>query len=219
MAHIPIIAPSILAANFRNLEKEFEKINASTAQWIHFDIMDGIFVPNISFGFPILEAVSSLTSKYIDVHLMIAKPASYFEQLKKNGAHGVTIHFEGNRNLKEELTTIQELGMQAGLVINPDTPLDSVIPYLDYIDLWLIMSVFPGFGGQKFIPATIDRVSQAKKMIAQSHTNILLQVDGGVTIENSRQLLLAGADVLVSGSALFQAPNFNDYIFELGRKQ
>jgi ribulose-phosphate 3-epimerase len=210
-----IIAPSLLAADFRNLEKEFEKINSSRAQWLHFDVMDGLNVPNISFGFPILEAARKLTDKFIDVHLMIEEPHRYIEEFKKYGADGITIHFEKNQHIKEDLEKISKLGMKAGLVINPDTNVDAIEPFLNQLDLILIMSVFPGFGGQKFIEVTYDRVRQARKLIEDSGRCIILQVDGGVSIENSRALIEAGADALVCGSALFKAEDFEKYVADL----
>lgn len=210
-----IIAPSLLAADFRNLEREFTKINSSEAQWLHFDVMDGMNVPNMSFGFPILQASRRLTDKFIDVHLMIEEPNRYFEEFKKYGADGITIHFEKNQHLSDDLTKISELGMKAGLVINPDTEVEVIKPYLDQLDLVLIMSVFPGFGGQKFIKATYDRVKLARKLIEASGRCIILQVDGGVSIENSQALIDAGADALVCGSALFKEADFEGYVLKL----
>lgn len=210
-----IIAPSLLAADFRNLEREFEKINSSEAEWIHFDVMDGQNVPNISFGFPLLEATRKLTDKYIDVHLMIENPSKYFQEFKKYGADGLTIHFENQPNIKEQLQTIKALGMKAGLVINPDTDVSVLEPYLSELDLILIMSVFPGFGGQKFIEATYDRVRIAREMITRSNKNIILQVDGGVSIDNSHRLIAEGADALVCGSALFKENDFKGYVVKL----
>ena len=210
-----IIAPSLLAADFRNLEREFEKINSSEVEWIHFDVMDGLNVPNISFGFPLLEATRKLTDKYIDVHLMIENPSKYFEEFKKYGADGLTIHYENQPNIKEQLQTIKALGMKAGLVINPDTDVSVLEPYLSELDLILIMSVFPGFGGQKFIEATYDRVRIAREMITRSNKNIILQVDGGVSIDNSHRLIAEGADALVCGSALFKENDFKGYVVKL----
>lgn len=211
----PIIAPSILAADFRNLSLEFEKINSSAAEWIHFDVMDGLNVPNISFGFPVLEASRALTTKYIDVHLMIEKPSRYFEEFKKYGANGLTIPFENNFDLNQDLDMIRVLGLKSGLVINPDTDVQSIEPYLMKLDTVLIMSVFPGFGGQKFIEATYQRVKKAREIINKNNPNIILEVDGGVTIENSQKLIASGADALVCGSALFKAPNFSEYVSTL----
>lgn len=213
-----IVAPSLLAADFRNLEREFEKINSSIAEWIHFDVMDGHFVPNISFGFPLLEATRSLTNKFIDVHLMIENPSRYFKEFKRCGADGLSIHYEGNENIAESLQEIRKLGMKSGLVINPDTPVQSIEPYLPHIDLILIMSIMPGFGGQKFMESTYPKIVEAKKMIQNSGFKILIEIDGGVSVHNSKQLLDAGADVLVSGSALFKAENFQQYVTNLTDK-
>lgn len=210
-----IIAPSLLAADFTNLEREFEKMNACEAEWIHFDVMDGHFVPNISFGFPILEATRKLTDKFIDVHLMIENPSKYFEEFKKFGADGLSIHCEGNDNLENDLKAIRLLGMKAGLVINPDTPVKSIEKYLHDIDLLLIMSIVPGFGGQKFMESTYDKIREAKAMNQLANVEVLIEVDGGVSIGNSKQLFKAGADVLVCGSALFKSENFLDYVFQL----
>jgi ribulose-phosphate 3-epimerase len=208
-----IIAPSLLAANFCNLENEFKKINSSSAEWLHFDVMDGCFVPNISFGFPLLEASRRLTSKFIDCHLMIENPSRFFEVFKKHGADGLTIHYEGNANLTEDLQKIKGLGMKSGLVINPNTDISVIAPYLDTVDLILIMAVYPGFGGQKFIENTTEKVKKVRSMIGSRH--IRLQVDGGVSLQNSAQLIEAGADTLVSGSALFQSENFSQYVLDL----
>lgn len=213
-----IIAPSLLAADFRNLEREFEKINASSSEWIHFDVMDGVNVPNISFGFPLLEATRKLTKKFIDVHLMIANPSNYFEEFKKYGADGITIHYENQTNIKADLQAIKALEMQAGLVINPDTPFSVIEPFLDDLDLVLLMSVFPGFGGQKFIDATFEKVREVRKIIDSSQKDIILQVDGGVSIENSQRLIAEGADALVCGSALFKAEDFGEYVSKLMSK-
>ena len=208
-----IVAPSILAADFRNLERAFENINKSTAEWVHFDVMDGQFVPNISFGFPLLEACRSLTGKFIDVHLMMNNPSLYFEEFKRFGADGLTIHYEGNNRLNEDLSQIRKLGMKAGLVINPDTSVESITPYIDTVDLILIMAVHPGFGGQKFIEETVEKVSIAKQIIGDRP--VKLEVDGGVTVENAKRLINAGANVLVSGSALFRAEHFIEYVEKL----
>jgi ribulose-phosphate 3-epimerase len=207
-----IIAPSLLAADFRNLEREFEKINSSNAEWIHFDVMDGINVPNISFGFPLLEATRRLTDKYIDVHLMIEKPSKYFKEFKKHGADGLTIHYENQVDIKHQLLEIKALGMNAGLVLNPDTDVAIIEEYLAEVDLILLMSVFPGFGGQKFIEATYDRVRLARELITKSNKKVILQVDGGVSAENSRRLIAEGANALVCGSALFKQNDFCGYV-------
>jgi ribulose-phosphate 3-epimerase len=207
-----IIAPSLLGADFCNLEREFEKINKSSAEWIHFDVMDGLYVPNISFGFPLLAATRKLTDKFIDCHLMIENPCRYFVEFRKAGADGLTIHFERNNNLKNDLIEIRNLGMKAGLVINPLTEVKEIIPYLEILDLVLIMSINPGFGGQKFMDSTYDKIAEARELITKSGLEINLQIDGGVSVENSKRIIEAGANVLVSGSALFNAPNFNEYV-------
>jgi ribulose-phosphate 3-epimerase len=214
MSHITI-APSILGADFRNLEREFEKINNSAAEWIHFDVMDGINVPNISFGFPILEAVKKMTDKVIDVHLMIENPSLYLETFAKKGANHISIHFENNQNLVRDLKTIKDLGISCGLVVNPNTEISLIEEYLTTVDVLLIMSVQPGFGGQSFITATFEKVKEAKKMIAKTNSKCKIQVDGGVSISNSKELIEAGADILVCGSALFNASHFNEYVNEL----
>lgn len=213
--HNIIIAPSLLGADFCNLEREFEKINNSSATWVHFDVMDGLFVPNISFGFPLLEATRKLTDRFIDCHLMIENPRRYFDEFKKYGADGLTIHFEGNNDLKNDLIQIRKLGMKAGLVINPDTAVREIKPYLENLDLVLIMSINPGFGGQKFMESTYDKIKEARELIDQSGLDINLQLDGGVSIENCKQITAAGANVLVSGSALFKAVDFIDYVEKL----
>ncbi len=209
------IAPSILGADFRNLEREFEKINNSSAEWIHFDVMDGINVPNISFGFPILEAVKKMTDKVIDVHLMIENPSLYLETFAKKGANHISIHYENNQNLVRDLKTIQDLGISCGLVVNPNTDIYLIEEYLIWVDVLLIMSVQPGFGGQSFITATFEKVKEAKKLIEKMNPKCKIQVDGGVSTANSKELIEAGADILVCGSALFNAPDFNQYVDDL----
>ena len=207
-----IIAPSVLACDFKNLSTEIQKINDSNASWIHFDVMDGVLVPNISFGFPILEAVRSLTTKFIDVHLMIVNPSNYFKEFKKLGADHLSIHLENNNNLEKDIQDIKLLGMTAGIVLNPDTPIEQVFPYLKHLDLVLIMAVFPGFGGQAFIEATYQKVNILKSEILKQGLSVKIEVDGGVSNKNSKKLIDNGADVLVSGSALFKSENFQNYI-------
>lgn len=210
-----IIAPSILAADFANLQKDIQLINDSDAQWVHFDVMDGVFVPNISFGFPLLQAVKKNTSKFIDVHLMIINPEKYINQFVAKGADGISVHYEGNLHIHSVLQQIRNSGAQAGLVLNPHTPVNVVKGILHLVDTLLIMSVNPGFGGQKFIPETVSKVAEAKKLIQEANTSTLLQVDGGVNVENCIALKHAGADVLVAGSAVFKAANPKGYIADL----
>ena len=210
-----IIAPSILAADFANLQKDIQLINDSDAQWVHFDVMDGVFVPNISFGFPLLQAVKRNTSKFIDVHLMIVNPEKYINEFVAKGADGISVHYEGNLHIHSVLQQIKNSGAQAGLALNPHTPVSVVKEILHLVDTLLIMSVNPGFGGQKFISETVSKVSEAKKLIQEANTSTLIQVDGGVNIENCIALKHAGADVLVAGSAVFKAANPKGYIADL----
>ena len=202
-----IIAPSVLSADFLNLGKDIEMLNKSEAEWIHFDVMDGVNVPNISFGFPILSAIRKATQKYIDVHLMIQNPDQYIETFKKNGADGISVHLEGNIHILSILNQIRENGMKAGLVLNPSTPISLIKDIVESIDVLLIMSVNPGFGGQKFIDKTFDRVKEAKELIEKANSNTIIQVDGGVGPKNAKQLFEAGAESLVSGSAVFKSEN------------
>jgi ribulose-phosphate 3-epimerase len=210
-----IIAPSILAADFANLQKDIQLINDSDAQWVHFDVMDGVFVPNISFGFPLLQAVKRNTSKFIDVHLMIVNPEKYINEFVAKGADGISVHYEGNLHIHSVLQQIKNSGAQAGLALNPHTPVSVVKEILHLVDTLLIMSVNPGFGGQKFIPETVSKVAEAKKLIQEANTSTLIQIDGGVNIENCIALKHAGADVLVAGSAVFKAANPKGYIADL----
>lgn len=210
-----IIAPSILAADFANLKQDIELIQNSEAEWVHVDVMDGVFVPNISFGFPILKAVKQYTTKFIDVHLMIIKPERYIEQFVKDGANGISVHYEGNLHIHSLLSQIRNAGAKAGLVLNPHTPVHVIKDVLHLIDTLLIMSVNPGFGGQKFIPETIVRVKEATQIIKEKGTNSIIQVDGGVNAENATSLFNAGANCLVAGSAVFKSNNPLEYIAQL----
>ena len=200
-----IIAPSLLSADFLHLGKDCEMLNKSSADWFHLDVMDGRFVPNISFGPMIVEFIRKSTTKYCDVHLMIEEPEKYAEAFKKAGADNLTVHFEACRHLHRNIQQIKSLGMQAGVAINPHTPVDLLKNILKDIDLVCLMSVNPGFGGQSFIPHTIYKIKQLKEMINEQLLNVKIEIDGGVTLENAKSILDAGADVLVAGNTVFKS--------------
>jgi ribulose-phosphate 3-epimerase len=204
---MPIIAPSILSADFLHLGKDIEMINTSEAQWIHIDVMDGVFVPNISYGIPILKAVRKVTSKILDVHLMIVQPERYFEAFRDAGANILTFHYEASVHLNRSVAQVKELGMKAGVVLNPHTPVNVLSEILPELDLVLIMSVNPGFGGQKFIENTYQKIKTLKQMILTSGKNIFIEVDGGVDLSNASKLVLSGADILVAGNTVFSSPD------------
>lgn len=198
-----IIAPSVLSADFLHLERDIQMLNESEAQWIHLDIMDGRFVPNISFGLPIVSAVSSITEKVCDVHLMIEEPEKYIEAFAKAGADVLTLHYEATRHLHRAMQQVRDAGMKAGVVLNPATPVELLRDVLPYLDLVLLMSVNPGFGGQKFIPQILDKTKRLRRMIDEGGYDVLIEVDGGVNAETGPQLVEAGADALVAGSYVF----------------
>ena len=198
-----IISPSILAADFGQLDRDVEMINQSEAQWVHFDVMDGVFVPNISFGFPILEAVRKKTEKILDVHLMIEKPERYIDEFHKLGADGITIHLESTTLVRENLRHIHELGIKNGLAISPDTPVESLYPYMEDTDMVLIMTVHPGFGGQKYIEACSDKIRAVRSYIKEHNLSTDLEIDGGVNKNNISEVLSHGANIIVAGSAVF----------------
>ena len=204
---MPIIAPSILSADFLHLGKDIEMINTSEAQWIHVDVMDGVFVPNISYGIPILKAVRKVTSKILDVHLMIVQPERYFEAFRDAGADILTFHYEASVHLNRSVAKVKELGMKAGVVLNPHTPVNVLSEILPELDLVLIMSVNPGFGGQKFIENTYQKIKTLKHMIQACGKNVLIEVDGGVDLSNASKLLQSGADILVAGNTVFSSPD------------
>lgn len=201
----PIIAPSILAADFANLQSEVEMLNSSVADWIHVDIMDGLFVPNISFGIPVCDAISRHAKKPLDVHLMIEKPEKYVETFKDAGAHIISVHYEACPHLHRNIQQIKDLGCKAGVAINPHTHVQFLEDIIAEIDLVLIMSVNPGFGGQKFIQNTYQKIRILKELITDSNSDALIEIDGGVNLENAGSLIEAGADVLVAGNFVFKS--------------
>ena len=202
-----LVAPSMLSADFANLARDIELVNNSQADWFHLDIMDGMFVPNISFGFPVIERIKTLATKPLDVHLMIVDPDRYLERFRDTGADWLTVHYEACTHLNRTLSRIKELGMKAGVSVNPHTPVELLVDILEYADLVLIMSVNPGFGGQKFIPNSIGRIQRLRKLIDSNGLKTLIEVDGGVGPNNAKQLYDAGANVLVAGNAIFKADN------------
>ena len=202
-----IIAPSLLAANFLELGNACEMLNKSEAEWFHLDVMDGSFVPNISFGLPVIEQIRKATSKVCDVHLMIVHPEKYITAFKKAGADILTVHYEACPHLKETLAQIKAEGMKAGVAINPNTDVEVLAPFISEIDLVCVMSVYPGFGGQKFIETTYDKVRALKQIILKAGSSTLIEIDGGVDSNNAATLSKAGADVLVAGTTVFKAAN------------
>ncbi|MBR4239465.1 MAG: ribulose-phosphate 3-epimerase [Prevotella sp.] len=200
-----LVSPSMLAANFVNLEKDIQMINRSKADWLHCDVMDGVFVPNISFGFPVLQSVAKICEKPLDVHLMIVKPERYIEQTAKLGAMMMNVHYEACTHLHRTIQEIHDAGMKAAVTLNPSTPIHSLEDIIGDVEMVLLMSVNPGFGGQKFIENTIEKVKRLRKMIDDNHLSTLIEVDGGVQAETAPRLVKAGVDVLVSGSYVFKA--------------
>ena len=205
MSHL--IAPSVLSANFGNLDKDIELINRSDADWFHLDVMDGVFVPNISFGFPIIKAIKKLSTKPLDVHLMIVNPDNYTLAFKDVGADILTVHLEACSHLHRSIQNIKNLGMKVGVAINPHTPIESLKDIISDIDLVCLMSVNPGFGGQKFIENTFEKVRNLKLLIEQKKSNALIEIDGGVDLKNYKKLIESGANVLVAGNTVFNSEN------------
>ena len=200
-----IIAPSMLSCNFGKLEEEIEMVNKSYADWFHLDIMDGVFVPNITFGTPILDVFKKYSEKHLDMHLMIVNPENYVEKFASLGANTITVHYEACDNLKDTIKQIKKLNVKAGVAINPDTDVSLLKDYIDQIDLVCLMSVFPGFSGQKFINETYERLKSLKTIISNSNANTIIQIDGGVSLDNAKKLVSIGADILVAGSFVFKS--------------
>ena len=213
MAHL--IAPSLLASDFANLQRECEMLNKSEADWFHLDVMDGLFVPNISFGIPVIKAINEHTLKPLDVHLMIEKPERYITDFKNAGANILTVHYEASTHLHRTLQAIKAEGMKAGVALNPHTNVDLLMPVIEEIDLVCLMSVNPGFGGQKFIEGTYRKVSKLKELITKANVDTKIEIDGGVTSANAKDLIECGADVLVAGSFVFKADNPTQTISDL----
>lgn len=201
------IAPSLLSADFLNLQRDVEMINNSEADWLHMDIMDGVFVPNISFGFPILEAVKPILKKPMDVHLMIVEPQKFVKEVAAAGAYMMNVHYEACTHLHRTIGSIKEAGMKAAVTLNPHTPICLLEDILQDLDMVLLMSVNPGFGGQRFIEHSVNKTARLKEMIREKGLETLIEVDGGVNLDTGKRLLEAGADVLVAGSFVFKSPD------------
>jgi len=213
MAHL--IAPSVLSADFANLQKDIEMINSSEADWFHIDVMDGVFVPNISFGFPVIKQIKKYAKKPLDVHLMIIEPDRYFENFKEVGADILSVHYEACKHLHRSIQAIKALGMKAGVVLNPHASVYVLEDILADVDLVMLMSVNPGFGGQKFIENTLVKIKRLKDLIEKTNSNALIEVDGGVNLANSVDLIRAGADILVAGNTVFASDDPIDTISKL----
>ena len=199
-----VLAPSILAADFKVLGQEMKRTEENGAAYIHFDVMDGMFVPSISFGMPVLASIHDATEQFMDAHLMVQEPIRYVEAFQKAGADYVTVHLEACEDVKTTLDKIHACGMKAGLAVNPETDVKELVPYLEDVEMILIMSVHPGFGGQKFIPESLDKIREVRAMLNEKNLETDIQVDGGIYVENVREVLDAGANVIVAGSAVFR---------------
>lgn len=210
-----LIAPSLLAADFMNLQRDVEMINQSEADWLHLDIMDGVFVPNISFGFPVLKGLKKICRKPMDVHLMIVEPHKFIREVAETGAYLMNVHYEACTHLHRTIAGIHEAGMKAGVTLNPHSPVSLLEDIVQDVDVVMLMSVNPGYGGQTFIEHTVEKTRQLSEMIDRKGLNTLIEIDGGVNLETGKRLLEAGADVLVAGSFVFKAPDPNAIIKEL----
>jgi ribulose-phosphate 3-epimerase len=210
-----LIAPSLLSADFLNLERDVEMVNRSEADWFHLDIMDGLFVPNISFGFPILAKIQEKAKKPLDVHLMIVDPDRYLKRFAEVGANFITVHYEACPHLHRTIQAIKNLGVKAGVVLNPHSPVHLLSSIIKDVDLVLLMSVNPGYGGQKFIPETYSKIEQLKELILEKGSEALIEIDGGVDLSNVAKIVGCGADVLVAGNTVFAAPNPEEAIHQL----
>lgn len=207
-----MVSPSILSADFGCLEREFERLNRSEADLVHLDVMDGVFVPNISFGFPVIQAMARLSTKPLDVHLMIAHPEQYVDRFCELHPYSVGFHLEAVQDPMPAIEAIHSHGCRACLTINPDIDITRLYPYLDKVDIVMLMSVYAGYGGQKFIPESLDRIRAVRAEIQRRGLSTLIEVDGGVTLDNYRDVYAAGADIIVAGTAVFRAPDFHEAI-------